>query len=112
MQNRLNPYFRESVVVAQECGRRNITFFAYSPLGGGRLTKKLPQFELLQRIAAAHDCSLHAAVLAWVRTKGPTVVPIPAARTVEHAVDSARSIDVELTSDEIEQIDATEFSRA
>jgi aryl-alcohol dehydrogenase-like predicted oxidoreductase len=112
VQNRLNPYFRESLEVAAECGRRGIVFLAYSPVGGGRLAKKLPKFELLQRIASAHGCSVHAAVLAWVRTKGPTVVPIPAARTVEHAVDSAKSVEVVLTPDEIEQIDATEFSRA
>ena len=112
VQNRLNPYFRESLGVAAECGRRGITFLAYSPVGGGRLAKKLPQFELLQDIAKAHECSVHAVVLAWVRAKGPIVVPIPGARTVEHAVDSAKSVDVELTKDEIERIDATEFSRA
>ena len=112
VQNRLNPYFRESLPVAVECGRRNITFLAYSPVGGGRLAKKLPKFELLQSIAAAHGCSVHAAVLAWVRTKGPTVVPIPAARTVEHAVDSAKSVDVVLAPDEIGMIDDAEFSRA
>jgi aryl-alcohol dehydrogenase-like predicted oxidoreductase len=112
VQNRLNPYFRESLGVAAECVRRNIIFFAYSPVGGGRLAKKLPQFEPLQRIAAAHDCSVHAAVLAWVRAKGPTVVPIPAARTVEHVVDSAHSVNVVLTADEIRMIDETEFSRA
>ena len=111
-QNRLNPYFRESLGVAAECGRRGITFLAYSPVGGGRLAKKLPQFELLQGIAKAHGCSVHAAVLAWVRSKGPTVVPIPGARTVEHAVDSAHSVNVTLDADEIAEIDATEFSRA
>lgn len=112
VQNRLNPYFRESLDVAAECGRRGIAFLAYSPVGGGRLAKKLPKFELLQTIAAAHGRSVHAIVLAWVRTKGPTVVPIPAARTVEHAVDSAKSVDVVLTPDEIRMIDDAEFSRA
>jgi aryl-alcohol dehydrogenase-like predicted oxidoreductase len=112
VQNRLNPYFRESVGVAEECGRRGIAFLAYSPVGGGRLAKKLPQFELLQRIASNRGCSVHAAVLAWVRAKGPTVIPIPGARTVEHAVDSARAAGVELSADEIAEIDATEFSRA
>src|ERR1700680_2131889 len=34
VQNRLNPYFRESIDVAEECGRRKITFLAYSPVGG------------------------------------------------------------------------------
>ncbi len=112
VQNRLNPYFRESLGVAEECGRRDIAFLAYSPVGGGRLAKKLPQFDVLQRIAKAHECSVHAVVLAWVRSKGPTVVPIPGARTVEHAVDSARSASVVLTTGEIAEIDASEFSRA
>jgi pyridoxine 4-dehydrogenase len=112
VQNRLNPYFRESLDVAAECGRRGIAFLAYSPVGGGRLAKKLPTFELLQRIADAHGCSVHAAVLAWVRAKGPTVIPIPGARTVEHALDSARSAAVALTAGEIAEIDTTEFSRA
>ena len=112
VQNRLNPYFRESIGVAEECGRRKITFLAYSPVGGGRLAKKIPQFPVLQKIAATHKCSPHTVVLAWVRSKGDTVVPIPGARTVEHAVDSARSVEVTLTPDEIAQIDQSEFSRA
>jgi aryl-alcohol dehydrogenase-like predicted oxidoreductase len=112
VQNRLNPYFRQSIAVAEECGRRGIAFLAYSPVGGGRLAKKLDKFETLQRIADAHECSVHAAVLAWVRAKGPTVIPIPGARTVEHAVDSARSAGVTLTAQEIAEIDAAEFSRA
>ena len=109
VQNRLNPYFRESVDVAQYCGENDITFLAYSPVGGGRLTKKIPKFEVLQEIAAKHDCSPHAVVLAWVRTKGKTVVPIPAARTVDHAVDSARSANVTLSADDIAAIDAEYF---
>src|SRR6266852_5964960 len=101
VQNRLNPYFRESLDVAKECARRKITFFAYSPVGGGRLAKKIPQFPVVAKIAAKHNCSPHAVVLAWVRSKGETVVPIPGARSVEHAVDSAKAVDVTLTTDEI-----------
>ena len=112
VQNRLNPYFRESIGVAQECGRRKITFLAYSPVGGGRLAKKIPQFPVLQKIAAAHNRSPHAVVIAWVRSKGETVVPIPGARTVEHAVDSVRAADLVLTAGEIAEIDESEFSRA
>lgn len=111
VQNRLNPYFRESIPVAQECARRNITFLAYSPVGGGRLAKKLPKFEVLQRIARAHNASVHAVVIAWVRAQAGTVVPIPAARTVEHAVDSAGAVAIVLSEDELREIDATGFDR-
>jgi aryl-alcohol dehydrogenase-like predicted oxidoreductase len=109
VQNRLNPYFRESIDVAQYCGENDIVFLAYSPVGGGRLTKKLPKFEVLQEIATKHERSPHAIVLAWVRTKGKTVVPIPGARTVEHAVDSARSAELTLTPDEVGAIDSEHF---
>lgn len=112
VQNRLNPYFRESIDVAQECARRDITFLAYSPVGGGRLAKKLPKFEVLQKLAAKHARSVHAIVIAWVRAQAATVVPIPAARTVEHAVDSAQAADVVLDGDDLAAIDETEFSRA
>ncbi|HEV7922082.1 MAG TPA: aldo/keto reductase [Thermoanaerobaculia bacterium] len=112
VQNRLNPYFRESAPVAEHCAREGIAFLAYSPVGGGRLAKKLPEFDVLWPIAAAHEASVHAVVIAWVRSKGSTVIPIPAARTVEHAVDSAKAAEITLAPDEIARIDDSEFSRA
>lgn len=112
VQNRLNPYFRENVKVAKACAERNITFLAYSPVGGGRLAKKLPQFDVLIELAQKHDRSVHAIVLAWVRAQGNTVVPIPAARTVEHVIDSARAVDLTLSAADLEAIDASDFDRA
>lgn len=112
VQNRLNPYFRESVSVAKECERRGITFLAYSPVGGGRLAKKLTQFDVLIELARKYDRSVHAIVIAWVRAQSTTVVPIPAARTIEHAVDSARAADLVLSSEDIGAIDETELDRS
>ncbi|HET7711107.1 MAG TPA: aldo/keto reductase, partial [Thermoanaerobaculia bacterium] len=74
--------------------------------------KKLPRFEVLQDLSKERGCSVHAIVLAWVRSKGKTVVPIPGASTPDHAIDSAKSDELELTADEIARIDAEEFSRA
>lgn len=112
VQNRLNPYFRESIKVARECARRAITFLAYSPVGGGRLAKKLPRFDVLIELARKHDRSVHAIVLAWVRTQSESVVPIPAARSVEHARDSAGAADLVLSEEELQAIDETEFDRS
>ena len=114
VQNRLNPYFREALDegVVDACGQRNITFLAYSPVGGGRLGKKIPRFPLLQELARKYNVSPHQVTLAWVRSKGPTVVPIPGASTVKNVVDSARSADLTLEEEDIQRIDATEFSRA
>lgn len=112
VQNRLNPYFRESIGVAKACAERKITFLAYSPVGGGRLAKKLPMFKVLQDIARAHETSVHAVTIAWVRAQADSVVPIPAARKVEHAVDSAGAAALVLTPDELRKIDDTEFDRS
>jgi aryl-alcohol dehydrogenase-like predicted oxidoreductase len=112
VQNRLNPYFRESINVAKACAERDIVFLAYSPVGGGRLAKKLPQFDVLIDLARKHDRSVHAITIAWVRAQSTTVVPIPAARTVEHALDSAKAADLVLDEEDLQMIDDAEFDRA
>ena len=111
VQNRLNPYFRESVKTAKVCADRGIVFLAYSPVGGGRLAKKLPQFDVLIDLARKHDRSVHAITIAWVRAQGKTVVPIPAARTVEHALDSAKAAEFVLDEEDVQMIDESDFDR-
>ena len=114
VQNRLNPFFREAITggVVAECARRGLGFLAYSPVGGGRLNRKLPDHPVLQPIARRHGISPHAVVLAWVLAQGDTVIAIPSARTPVHALDSLTSIDIELSAAELAAIDAAEFSRS
>ncbi|MDH3497702.1 MAG: aldo/keto reductase, partial [Gemmatimonadota bacterium] len=114
VQNRLNPFFREAVEtgVVRHCTARGIGFLAYSPVGGGRLNKQLPAHPVVAALADRHGASAHAIVLTWVRAQGTTVIPIPSARTVEHALDAIRSLAVTLTRDELGAIDRAEFSRA
>jgi len=114
VQNRLNPFFREAITdgVVRICGERGIGFLAYSPTGGGRLTKKLPGHPVLQRIAARLGITPHQVCLAWVLAQGPSVIAIPSARTTGHAVDSLKAAAVGLTPGDLHDIDAAEFSRA
>jgi aryl-alcohol dehydrogenase-like predicted oxidoreductase len=114
VQNRLNPFFREALAdgVVAYCASRGIGFLAYSPTGGGRLTRKIPQIPVLQTIARRLGVSPHQVCLAWVLRQGATVIAIPSSRTIEHAVDGARSADVTLTAEDLRAIDAAEFSRA
>jgi aryl-alcohol dehydrogenase-like predicted oxidoreductase len=114
VQNRLNPFFREAVAdgVVQYCGRHGIGFLAYSPTGGGRLNLKLPQHPVLRAMGTELGFSPHALVLAWVLAQGPTVIAIPSARTVEHAVDAARAADIVLSDRDLLRISEAEFSRA
>ncbi len=113
VQNRLNPFFREALEegVVAHCAREGIGFLAYSPVGGGRLNRKLPTMEPLWAIARAHGTSPHAAVLAWVLAQGPTVIVIPGARTTGHATDAATAAALTLTKDDLASIDAAAFDR-
>lgn len=114
VQNRLNPFFREALAggVVRYCAEQGIGFLAYSPTGGGRLTRKLPGHPVLADIATRVGASAHAVVLAWVLAQSPTVIAIPSARTVEHALDSVGAAELTLGAEDLAAIDAAEFSRA
>lgn len=114
VQNRLNPFFREALAtgVLHYCTERGIGFLAYSPVGGGRLNRKLPDHPVLAPIARRLGVSAHALVLAWVLAQSPAVLVIPSARSVEHALDSLRAADLALAPEDLAAIDRAEFSRA
>ena len=113
VQNRLNPFFREALTdgVVAYCEERGIGFLAYSPTGGGRLNRKLPEHPVLRPMAERLGVSAHAVVLAWVLAQSTTVVVIPSARRVAHALDSVGAGELELLPDDLAAIDRAEFSR-
>jgi aryl-alcohol dehydrogenase-like predicted oxidoreductase len=114
VQNRLNPFFREALSegVVQYCTDRGIGFLAYSPIGGGRLNRKLPAHPVLRPMASRLGVTPHALVLAWVLARSPAVIVIPSARTVEHALDSITAAELSLSEADLSAITAAEFSRA
>jgi aryl-alcohol dehydrogenase-like predicted oxidoreductase len=114
VQNRLSPFFREALDdgVVSYCAEREIGFLAYSPVGGGRLNKKLPDHPALAPIAERHGVSEHAVVLGWVLAQSPNVIVIPGARTIEHAVDSTNAADLALAEGELAAITQAKFSTA
>jgi aryl-alcohol dehydrogenase-like predicted oxidoreductase len=113
VQNRLNPFFREALRdgVVRYCAEQGIGFLAYSPTGGGRLTRKLPDHPVLRPIAARLGVSAHALVIAWALAQSPTVIVIPSARRVEHALDSWSAGELTLSTSDLAAIDQAEFSR-
>jgi aryl-alcohol dehydrogenase-like predicted oxidoreductase len=114
VQNRLNPFFRESLVdgVLRYCTEQGIGFLAYSPAGGGRLNRRLPEHPALRPMGQRLGVSAHALVLAWVLAQSPAVIAIPSARRVEHALDSVGAGALELSREDLEAIDRAQFSRA
>lgn len=114
VQNRLNPFFWQAPHegVVEYCAARGLGFLAYSPTGGGRLTKKLPSHPVLGEIARRIGATPHAVCLAWVLAQGSTVIAIPSARRVEHAVDSSSAAALELQPADVAAIAAALFDRS
>ncbi|MBI2536285.1 MAG: aldo/keto reductase [Gemmatimonadetes bacterium] len=111
VQNRLSPFFREALRdgVVAHCAEQRIGFLAYSPVGGGRLNRKLPGHPVLRPIAERLGASTHAVTLAWVLAQGATVIPIPGSRTPEHARDAIAAADLPLAPEDLTAIDRAVF---
>ncbi|MEZ4413598.1 MAG: aldo/keto reductase [Gemmatimonadales bacterium] len=114
VQNRLNPYFREALTegVVAHCENLGIGFLAYSPVGGGRLNKKLPGHPVVKSIADRRGVSPHAVVLAWVLEQASNVIVIPGGRTVPHVLDSVAAGELRLDPQEMRDLDEAEFDRS
>lgn len=112
VQNRFSPFFREALTdgVIAHCEKEGIGFLAYSPVGGGRLHKKLPAHPEVAAIARVRGVGPHQVVLAWVMAASPCVIPIPGASRPESARGSAAAAGLALTREERARIDAAVFS--
>lgn len=122
----------ESNGILQTARELGITIIAYSPLEMGLLTGKFHKnpdlldsrpigrrgrlksqldesrklVNKLEEIGGRYDATPSQVALNWlVNAQGDTVVAIPGASKVKHAVESAGAMKFRLTDDEIQQID-------
>lgn len=114
VQNRCNPFdlraFEDGVIA--KCEAEGLAFLPWSPVGGGRGKGQVGDDPVLTDVGARHGKTSYQTALAWLRAKSPVIFPIPGASRVESAVSSAAAADLELTADEVAQIDAhVGFSR-
>jgi aryl-alcohol dehydrogenase-like predicted oxidoreductase len=108
VQNRFSPAVPDNLPVIRACEERGVTFLAYSPLGGlGQRARELfAAVPVLTAIADTHGVSPHQVALAWELAVSPVVIPIPGARRIETARDSAAAAQLQLSGEEVEQITA------
>ncbi len=134
VQSEYSPWWRtpeeELLPALEELG---IGFVPYSPLGKGFLTGKinenttfessdfrntLPRFtpearqankalvELLGRIAERKKATPAQIALAWLLAQKPWIVPIPGTTKPERLKENIGSVDLDLTSDDLSEIDS------
>ncbi|MEV0301097.1 aldo/keto reductase [Streptomyces prasinus] len=107
VQNQFSPAFRSSGPELELCAELGLAFLPWSPFGGiaraGGLGSSYAPFA---RVARTRGVSPYQVCLAWMLAKSPVVVPIPGASRPESVRDSVRAADLELSAEEIAELDA------
>ena len=76
-------------------------------LQGEAFAKNLEKVEQLRKIADAKQTDVAHLVLAWYLTRDSIDVVIPGAKRAEQVLDNLKTVDVQLTAEEIQEIDRT-----
>ena len=107
VQNQYSPWYRqpEKDGVLKYCEQQQLTFLPWSPFGGSRRHSDLQDIKAIAQLAQEKGVSVYSIVLAWLRSKSPSVLPIPGASKVSSIEDSVRAVGVKLSDDEVQRID-------
>ncbi|MFF5202757.1 aldo/keto reductase [Micromonospora parva] len=62
--------------------------------------------EALRRVADAKGCTVAQLAIAWVAAQDPSIVPLVGARTRQRLAEALPALDVELSADGLEEIEA------
>ena len=102
MQNRYNLSDRGAEPVLEYCEREGIGFIPWFPMATGRLAESGGP---LQRVAEKLAVTPAQLALAWLLQRSPVLLPIPGTSAVAHLEENVAAALIELTPDEIRQID-------
>ncbi|MNY02261.1 putative oxidoreductase YdbC [compost metagenome] len=134
VQNQYSIWTREpEASVLPMCEELGIGFVPWAPIGTGFLTGKItpdtkfdsdtdlravfPRFtpeairanmpivELLTKIATQKNATPVQIALAWLLAQKPFIVPIPGMDKVEYLDDNIKSVDIELTENDLHEIE-------
>jgi pyridoxine 4-dehydrogenase len=103
VQNRYNLAERSAEPVLEYCRREGIGFIPWFPMATGQLARRGGP---LQRIADELAVTPAQLALAWLLQRSPVVLPIPGTSTVAHLEENVAAALIELTPDQVEQLDA------
>lgn len=81
--------------------RKHIPIMAYTPLAEG----KLRRHKTVSGIAERHNATPTQILLAWVM-RSSNVIAIPKAGSIAHVEENVRSLDIDLTKEDLRELDA------
>lgn len=94
VQNALFIGHSNTLDVVQLCHNEAIPFFAYFPLGMGKLIQKKID---LEPMAIAQQTSKSQIALAWLLALSPMIVPIPGTSNIEHLKENLAALNLALS---------------
>jgi aryl-alcohol dehydrogenase-like predicted oxidoreductase len=134
VQSEMSLWTREWMTeVLPYCQEQGIAFLPFSPLGKGFLAgrfasfddlpeddfrRRLPRFQQealrvnlaiagkVREIAERMGATPAQVALAWLIAQGPYIIPIPGTKTPKYLVDNAGSADIELSAEDLAELDA------
>lgn len=109
VENQFSPWWRDPEFdgMLNYCEQKDIIFLPWSPFGGvagRRRTCNLEDIHVLFEIAEIKKVSVYCIILAWLRSKSTSVVPIPGTMKSAEIKDSLQALSVYLSSEEISKI--------
>lgn len=108
VQNRFNITERSEGAVLNYCTQHNIAFIPYGSLGAHPLKRGAPLADAegtLAEIGNRHGVKPNQIALSWLLHRYPNIILIPGTTTIEHLEANLAAAAIELTADEIEQLD-------
>ncbi|WP_406068966.1 aldo/keto reductase [Micromonospora sp. NBC_01638] len=111
VQNQYSPAVRDSELELQLSTQLGLAFLPWSPLGGiSRSSLDGPSGPTsigtaFHHLAAERGVSPQQIALAWLLARSPAVIPVPGASRPASITDSARAVDLTLSTEELVQLE-------
>ena len=103
VQNRCNVHdlrsFHHGIV--DYCEQQNISFIAYSPVGGKHGKEFVEKDIYLNEVAKRYEATSYQVALAWLLAQSKAMIPIPGATRIESIEDSVAALSIELSQDDL-----------
>jgi aryl-alcohol dehydrogenase-like predicted oxidoreductase len=106
IQNEFSPRYRYDLDVLAVCEKYGVAYLPWSPLGGMNNKKAITDSDAFEEVASKHNVSKYAIALAWEIKTSPSVIPIPGATRTESILDCITALDVTLSDDDFEYLNA------
>lgn len=102
VQNQCNIFYQRDRKngLIELCAKNEVTYIAYSPVGGGLGHLRVAQHPLLIDLAEKYETSAYCIALGWLLGLGKNVLPIPGASRVKSILDSVKAVKINLTAED------------